>query len=83
MQAIRGWPFPEMTVASGPLTVWFLCTTVPILAYANFTKPFKLDTDACRSGLGAVFYQTDDARTNPIIAYASGSLTKAETHSHP
>ena len=29
-----------------------LCTTTPILAYANFTKPFKLHTDACGTGLG-------------------------------
>ena len=52
---------------------------VPILAYANFTKPFKFHTDACRSGLGAVLYQTHDDGTDDIITYASRSLTKAET----
>ena len=31
-----------------------LCTTVPILTYADFTKPLKLHTNACGSGL----YQT-------------------------
>ena len=35
-----------------------LCTMAPILAYANFAKPFKLHTDACGTGLEAVLYQT-------------------------
>ena len=35
-----------------------LCTMEPILAYANFSKPSKLHTDACGTGLGAVLYQT-------------------------
>ena len=57
-----------------------LCTTVPILAYANFKRPFKLHTDACGSGLGAVLYQTCDDGTDAVITYASRSLTKAETN---
>ena len=29
----------------------WLCTTAPILTYADFTQPFKFHTDACGSGL--------------------------------
>ena len=57
-----------------------LCTTVPILAYANFSKLFRLHTDACGMGLGAVLYQTREDCTEAVIAYASRSLSKAEAH---
>ena len=57
-----------------------LCTTAPILVYANFTKPFKLHTDACGTGLGAVLYQTSEDGTKAVIAYASRSLNKAKSH---
>ena len=52
----------------------------PILAYADFTKPFKLHTNACGSGLGAVLYQTSKDGTDAVITYASRSLSKAESH---
>ena len=57
-----------------------LCTTAPILAYADFTCPFKLYTKACGSGLGTVLYQTHEDGTDAVIAYASRSFTKAESH---
>ena len=57
-----------------------LCTTAPILAYADFSKPFKLHTDACGMGLGALPYQTLEDSTKAVIAYASRSLSKAESH---
>ena len=57
-----------------------LCTTAPILPYMDFTQPFKLHTDAYWSGLGAVLYQTHEDGTDAVIAYASRSLSKAESH---
>ena len=57
-----------------------LCTMAPILAYANFTKLFKLHTDACGTGLGALLYQTLEDGTEAVIAYASRSLSKAKSH---
>ena len=57
-----------------------LCTMAPILAYADFTKPFKLHTAAWGTGLGAVLYQTQEDGTKAVIAYASRTLNKAESH---
>ena len=53
-----------------------------ILAYVDFTQPFKLHTNACGSGLGVVLYQTHEDSTDAVITYASRSLTKAESHYH-
>ena len=34
-----------------------ICTSAPILTYADFKKPFKPHTDACILGLGTFLYQ--------------------------
>lgn len=49
----------------------------PILAYADFTQPFLLYTDASNSGLGAVLAQKQEG-VEKVIAYASRSLHPAE-----
>ena len=34
------------------------CTKTPVLAYADYKKPFRVNTDASERGLGSVLYQT-------------------------
>ena len=49
----------------------------PILAYADFSKPFVLHTDASGDGLGAVLYQEQNS-VKKVIAYASRGLRNSE-----
>ena len=53
-------------------------TTTPILAYADFTKLFKLHTDASVLGLGTVLYQLHES-AEKVISYTSRSLVQSET----
>lgn len=49
----------------------------PVLAYADFSKPFILHTDASTEGLGAVLYQEQDGLER-VVAYASRGLRNSE-----
>ena len=55
-----------------------LCTKTPILAYADYKKPFQLQMDTSDLGLGAVLYQNDSHGQQRVIAYASHSLSNTE-----
>ena len=58
------------------------CLTVPVLAFADFKKPFLLETDASIEGLGAVLSQEqDDGHYHPV-AYASCSLKGGKLKYH-
>lgn len=52
-------------------------TCAPILGYADFTRPFILETDASGLGIGAVLSQEQGGKKK-VIAYASRRLRGAE-----
>ena len=54
----------------------------PVLSFADYSKPFLLETDASKDGLGAVLLQKgDDGKYHPI-AYRSKALSKSEKNYH-
>ena len=57
------------------------CLTAPVLAFADFKKPFLLETDASIESLGAVLSQEQDDGCYHPVAYASCGL-KGELNNH-
>ena len=56
--------------------------TAPILVFADFQKPLRLETDASREGLGAILLQEfDDGQYHPV-AFASRELKGGEPKYH-
>ena len=51
------------------------------MAYPDYNKPYIVHTDESKDGLGAVLYQKQEEAIR-VIAYASRSLTSAETNYH-
>ena len=57
-----------------PFTCWRFCALPhQILAFADFTKPFKLHTNACTIELGAVLYQEQNGKDGVIACMLSKS----------
>ena len=58
------------------------CMTAPVLAFADFKKPFWLETDASKEGLGAILLQESDNGQFHPVAYASRELKGGEPKYH-
>ena len=57
-------------------------TSAPVLVFPDFNKPFLLETDASKEGLGAVLSQKqDDGRYHPVV-FGSRTLTQSEQNYH-
>ena len=58
------------------------CLEAPVLAFADFDKPFLLETNASKLGYGAVLLQKQpDGQYHPV-AYVGQSLTMHEHNYH-
>ena len=58
------------------------CLEAPMLAFANFDKPFLLETDASKIRLGVVLLQKQPDGWYHPVTYASWSLTVHEHNYH-
>ena len=58
------------------------CATAPVLAFADLKRPFLLETDTSKYGLGAILQQVqEDGKYHPV-AYASCALCGSEANYH-
>ena len=58
------------------------CMNSPVLAFANYTKDFLLETDASKEGLGTVLAQKQEDGQFHLMAYGSQALTTHEKNYH-
>ena len=58
------------------------CLTLPVLAFADFKKPFLFETDASIEGLRAVLSQKENDSWYHHVAYASRDLKRGESSYH-
>ena len=56
--------------------------SAPVLVFPDFNKPFLLETDASKEGLGAVLSQKQDDGCYHPVAFGSRTLTPSEQNYH-
>ena len=67
----------------GPLMLWNgACMCAPVLAFANYTKEFLLETDASKEGLGALLSQKQADGWYYPVTYGSWALMAQEKNYH-
>ena len=58
------------------------CMNSPVLAFADYSKDFLLETDTSKEGLGAVLSQKQEDGWFHLVAYGSQALTTHEKNYH-
>ena len=58
------------------------CMNSLVLAFADYTKDFLLETDASKEGLGAVLSQKQEDGWFHLVAYGSQALSTHEKNYH-
>lgn len=53
-------------------------TTSPVLSHPDFKRPFIIQCDASKTGVGSVLYQVDDSGTEHPVAFMSRKLNSAQ-----
>ena len=58
------------------------CMNSPVLAFADYTRDFLLETDASKEGLGAVLCQKQEDGWLHPVAYGSQALSMHKKNFH-
>ena len=58
------------------------CATAPVLAFADLKRPFLLETDASKYGLGTILQQVQEDGRYHLVAYVSHALRRSEANYH-